>query len=68
MDMATARRLVAEDTREGDPERWAGQPDAVVLAQLAADGVDAAEVEEWARTDVVSGELLEAYRLVTEVK
>jgi len=67
MDMATARQLVARDTREQD-ESLAGLSDDEVLAQLAADGVDAAEVEEWARTDVVSGELLEAYRLVTEVK
>jgi len=63
MDMATARQLVARDTREQD-ESLAGLSDDEVLARLGADGVDAAEVEEWARLDVVSGELLEAYRLV----
>ena len=63
MDINTARHLVARDTREQD-ESLAGLSDDEVLARLAADGVDAAEVEEWARLDVVSGELLEAYRLV----
>ena len=63
MDINTARQLVARDTREQD-ESLAGLSDDEVLAQLAADGVDAAEVEEWARLDVVSGELLDAYRLV----
>lgn len=64
MDINTARQLVVRDTREGDPERYAGMTDDEVLATLAADGVDMAEVEEWARTDVVSAEVLEAYRLV----
>jgi len=63
MDITEARQLVAQDTREQD-ESLAGLSDDEVLARLAADGVDAAEVEEWARLDVVSGELLEAYRLV----
>lgn len=66
MDLNEARRLVVEDTREGDPERWAGKGDAEVLASLAEDGVDAVEVKSWAGSGVVSGSLLDAYLMVVE--
>lgn len=66
MDLTEARSWVAKDTREGDPERWAGRSDDEVLASLPEDGVDLAEVQLWANDGILPEDLLHAYVMVIE--
>ncbi len=62
MDMAEARYLVIEDTREQDPDRMKGRPDVEVLAFVTAElSGDTATVDMVTEDDPQLGA---AYRLV----